>query len=137
MDLFPHPCVITDSWSTDSCLYVIVDGQQLCKAAIAGDCKGIEKLLKQGADINQTNEFKFSALMLAASNAHGATVRFLLENRADVKQVDQFGACALFNAAVRGYWDIYHQLLNAGADSSRVVKRLSISQWAEKKRADP
>ncbi|MCX6774222.1 MAG: ankyrin repeat domain-containing protein, partial [Candidatus Micrarchaeota archaeon] len=56
----------------------------LLDAALIGNVKRVERLLKAGADVNTKYKKGWTALMYAAGNGHSETTKILIENGADV-----------------------------------------------------
>ena len=55
----------------------------LMRAALKGQVDEVRRLLKEGADVNQTIDLDFSALMVAASLGHLDVIKVLLDAGAD------------------------------------------------------
>jgi hypothetical protein len=73
-------------------------------------------LLAAGVKVNARDPASKTALMAAAVNGYGETVKVLLAAGADVNLRDEHGETALMNAAFNGYVDILDLLVTAGAD---------------------
>ena len=58
----------------------------------------VELEIKSGANVNQENDYGYTALMFAASNGNLKMVEFLIENGANVNQVNAHGQTALILA---------------------------------------
>ena len=71
----------------------------------------VQTMVEAGADIEATTGQGESALLLAASEGHSATVEVLLAAGADVEVSTPRGRTALSNAAFRGHTDVVRQLL--------------------------
>jgi ankyrin repeat protein len=84
------------------------------EAVLAGDHGGVERLLRQGADVNARDEHGTSALMLATVVADLRLVQTLIDHGADVNAKNQAGATALMWAVGDG--DKVKALLARGAD---------------------
>ena len=68
----------------------------LLAAATNGDVKEIRRLLRNGENPNQADEYDgITALMCAAENGHSEAAKVLLENKADPNQADKIGAMPL------------------------------------------
>jgi hypothetical protein len=154
--------VLTVYWIIDQ-----VSGQQkkespLIQAVLDGDLKKARKLIAGGANVDQTNEYGYSALYLAAqgdekmtqlllhsgadANARSsstplqgaaqrgnlATVRILLAAGARIEDTDGSGWTPLFSAALAGKLDVIEELLAAGAN----VNTRSSSGWTALKEAE-
>ncbi len=87
------------------------------------DIDTVEKAIKEGADVNITDEIIFgdegkgnTALMMAASNGHIDITKLLLKAKADVNKQNDDGVTALMMASSEGYLDIVQELINGNAD---------------------
>jgi uncharacterized protein len=93
----------------------------LMRAALDGQTKQVEALLRKGTDVNAQNRQGRTALMFAIINLHAATVKKLLEFDADVNvQADGCGCTPLTLAACSGDIGITRALLRGGADARKV-----------------
>ena len=63
---------------------VLSTNPPLIEAAKKGDVALVSQILEQGADINQTDEYGWNALRIAALNGHEAIVKHLVEKGADI-----------------------------------------------------
>ena len=88
----------------------------LVAAAEAGASAAVEKLLKDGADVNQKNDAGQTALMVAADSGDKEMVDDLLAAGADVKAADAEGVRSLHFAAHKGRTSIVELLLSKGAE---------------------
>ncbi|RAL26222.1 ankyrin repeat domain-containing protein [Thermoflavimicrobium daqui] len=75
-----------------------------------------ELLIRLGAELNRTNDFKETPLMTAVWDERVDVVAFLLEQGADVHHQDRDGNSALHIAAALGNEKLVQLLLGAGAD---------------------
>lgn len=87
----------------------------LTAAARDGDTDAVQKLLQQGADVNEQTEDGWTALMRAADEGHTEIVQILLEAGARVDAKRKTGETALM-AASRGNAEVVQILIKAGAD---------------------
>lgn len=78
-----------------------------------------EMLVNEGADVNQWNEKRPYALLLAAQKGHEAATRFLLERGAD----DESKSMSLIPAAHFGHIGVVRVLLEFGADQNYSNKK--------------
>lgn len=91
-------------------------------AAGLGQMEKVQKLLKQGADINSRAPSAGNvpaggtALMLAAARNHLDMVKFLISKGAKVNLADKGGGTALIYSVWKGHKDIVAHLLEKDAD---------------------
>ncbi len=92
--------------------------------ALNGHLEVTSALLAKEADVNQTNNSEWSALMCASSNGHSAVASELLAKGANVNHTDKHnGFSALIWAAYKGHPEVVKQLLNSGANKDVKSKR--------------
>lgn len=92
------------------------DPGALVAAAEAGSSAAVEKLLADGADVNQKNDSGQTALIVAVDAGDEDMVKDLVAAEADVNAADADGIRALHFAAHKGRASIMELLLNKGAD---------------------
>jgi ankyrin repeat protein len=85
-------------------------------AASFGLTEIIQLLLGKGANVNEKDEYGWTALHRATENGHLAAVQLLLEKSADVKANANYGGTALHRAAKNGHEAVARLLLEKGAD---------------------
>lgn len=85
-------------------------------AAKRGHLSVLEKLLKQGADVdvNTKDNFGETALHLAAKNGYLPLTEKLISGGADVKLTNKLGKTALHLAAKNGHFSVVEKLLENG-----------------------
>jgi len=88
----------------------------LIKASQAGDSLAVQKLIDQGANINEPDDSGYTPLMHAVWSGNIDTVKVLLNKGANVNASDKSGYTSLFWAASYGYSDIAGLLISRGAD---------------------
>ena len=90
--------------------------QPLLDACDQGDIVKVQKLLADGADVNQCDDKHTTALIVASYRGHTEIVKLLLASHAnpDIQGFD--GVTALICAAYCGYRDIAKLLIDAHAD---------------------
>lgn len=88
----------------------------LVTAAYEGKTEKVQELIAAGADVNQPDYRKCTAVYMAALGGHTEIVRMLLAAGANVNVIDQFGNMPLSSAASFGHIEIVNLLLAAGAD---------------------
>ncbi|MFH1112809.1 MAG: ankyrin repeat domain-containing protein [Pseudomonadota bacterium] len=85
----------------------------LADAATLGDLEEVERLIREGSDVNEkacTDEN--TPLMRASRHGHVAVVKMLLDSGADVYAQSQTGTTALTAAAAKGNVRVLEMLLN-------------------------
>jgi len=80
-------------------------------AASKGDVQTVQRLLKDGADVNDKDIEGRTPLYYAVSNGHIDIVNTLLKNGADITQVTNKGNTPLHTATSKGYKEIIEVLL--------------------------
>ena len=81
------------------------------------DIKKIKELIDMGADVNATDRFGATLLMVASFWGHKEVADLLVENKADVNLCNDYGTTALMNTCKKGYTEIAKLLINKGADT--------------------
>ena len=87
------------------------DGEDLLKAAFAGDLVQVRTLLEKGADIDHQNRAGATALYGASQNGHERIVQALLAEGAEIDHQTKNGATALLIASQNGHEEIVQALL--------------------------
>jgi hypothetical protein len=91
------------------------DGALLFTAAMYATAPMLEYLLSQHVDVNATNDYAATALMVAASVNRSEIVRFLLKHGANPGARDRDGGSALSYSLACGYTESARVLLDGGA----------------------
>jgi len=99
--------------------------KELFKAVKEGDTAKLERLLKEGADVNVKDDYGRTPLHVAAEKGEVEIVKLLLEKGADVNVKNNNGQTPLHYAASGGYTEIVKLLLERGADVN--VKNKNVS----------
>ena len=86
-------------------------------AALRGETKSIEMMLKLGADVNASDEQGKTPLHDACLKGHSETVRLLLDHGANIGARDKSGATPLHDAALGGEPATIKLLLDRKADA--------------------
>src|SRR3990167_1684038 len=93
--------------------------EDLLAAAENGDSAGVEAAITAGADINDTDVYKPTALMGAAMEAHTDVVRLLLGRGAYI-DANVNGRVVLIEAIQKGHIDIVRLLIDRSANVNEV-----------------
>jgi len=89
----------------------------LWKAAELGVLPAVEKLIQEGADVNERVGFsEMTPLMFAARGGHADVVERLIREGADVHATDKYGDRAVHFAAATGSVPVLEILVAHGAD---------------------
>lgn len=91
-------------------------GHPLLNAAYRGDVRTVDRLLREGIDVNTVGPYGHTALILAAYNPDTEIVAFLLEHGANVNAKDDAGMTPLHCAGYKGNVAVARLLLTGGAD---------------------
>ncbi|KAG8457834.1 hypothetical protein KFE25_005103 [Diacronema lutheri] len=88
-----------------------------CATGRLGEALG---LLRDGADVDQTNDEDLTPLMLASTEGHAHCVRALLGAAADVNRAtEEHGSTALMLASIGGHVECLRVLLGGGAAANQ------------------
>lgn len=89
---------------------------KLRRAARNGNIKKVERLIDQGADVNDLNKSGDTALMMAAEDGQGDVCELLIAKGVDVNAQNKSGETALMKAAYFGHRKVCELLIAKGAD---------------------
>jgi ankyrin repeat protein len=99
-----------DDLSPEELLFISIENNYI---------KGVEKVLKLGADINYKYKYGWTPLLFATMKGHKDIVEFLIENGADINvKYGADGNTPLLFATRCEYKDIVEILLKNGADTN-------------------
>jgi ankyrin repeat protein len=88
-----------------------------------GDLREVQRLVKEGADVNSKDIYGGTPLMIAAGTGNLEIVRLLLDNGADINATrDGSDATALMNAVKGSNVEVVKLLIEKGADVNTVVE---------------
>lgn len=91
-------------------------GDEIRRAASAGDAAKVRQLLAAGADVNAANAYGGTALAFACDKGRTEVVKVLLENGANLETQDRFyKSKPLAWAVIKGHTEIARLLLEHGA----------------------
>ena len=114
-------------------LTILVSGctglTSLNESILLGENSTAQKLIENGADVNEKDDIGFTPLCLAASKGQIGTVKLLLDKGANVNLKTNDGSTALVAAAAGGYSEIVRLLLEKGAKVNEGGKLLYQSGW--------
>ena len=94
----------------------------LCTAAFNGDYKECERLIQEGADINEADAEGESPLKLAVWEGHLDVIHLLCFHGANVNQEDRHGDTPLYKAVAQGNLGVVQLFCEKGADVNRIDK---------------
>ena len=89
----------------------------LLKAVEAGQLSDVTSLLGKGANVNATDDFDRTPLMMSALGGHGPIAQALIEAGADLNATAKYGQTALEFAEDQGNSEVVSMLKAAGARS--------------------
>ena len=88
----------------------------LYQAARVGDLKRVQELVEKGADMEKTDSYSWTPLLIASRHDNLEVVQHLLEQGANVDKANDGGYTPLHWAASRGQLEIAKLLMLYGAD---------------------
>jgi hypothetical protein len=99
---------------TASC--ATVPKNPLIEASTKGDASTVQKLISEGANVNEADSSGYTPLIRAIWSGKTETVKVLLSRGADINAKDKNGSTPLLHAINYGYLDIAKILIDKGAD---------------------
>jgi hypothetical protein len=96
------------------------DPRPLHTAAYIGDTAGIDRLVREGAEVNAVDEYGNTPLHLAAAKGHAEAVEALARAGAELTAVNKAGDTPLDRAAREGHAEAVEALARAGAEVNAV-----------------
>ena len=114
----PSPNAILDA----DCISAMPAHGALEDAAHSGDAARVGELLAAGADVDETDEYGRTALMLASRKVHAPVTRQLIEVAADLEKTGGDGWTALMWPRYREHAPVVRLLIEAGADLDKADK---------------
>ncbi|MCF6354102.1 MAG: ankyrin repeat domain-containing protein [Candidatus Polarisedimenticolaceae bacterium] len=99
-----------------------------------GDIAQIERHIKWGADLNQTNPDGSTPLHVAAKAGRWVVVKLLLKHGADINILDGEGHTPLYNAVMAGRTQVAEMLIKHGAklDSNQLLQEAVSNQIVDR-----
>ncbi|XP_050400360.1 ankyrin repeat family A protein 2 isoform X2 [Patella vulgata] len=94
----------------------IIQNMSIHQMAAQGELVLLQQEIKDGCDMNKTDESGFTALLWACANGQMSSVEYLLQNGADINLIGNHGENALLLSSCYGYSDIMLELLKLGMD---------------------
>mmetsp|Transcript_55864 Transcript_55864/g.103415 ORF Transcript_55864/g.103415 Transcript_55864/m.103415 type:complete len:188 (-) Transcript_55864:22-585(-) len=94
----------------------------LMEAAHLGDVEALQKLLKDGTDINAQDDYGWTALRYAVRSDRYIAAEALVDAGADLNMPSSSGRTPLMSAAANGLDDMVRLLVKSGADLSATNK---------------
>ena len=92
-------------------------GQKMLNETSQGNVREVKRLISRGVDVNTTNRYGVTPLMVACLCNWPEVVKVLLEEGADTELRESFFGCtALMFACMSGGWDSVELLLDHDAD---------------------
>lgn len=118
-----HFCATSPKLSALLVKHTDVTGTSLLQvAATFNSLQVVRYILNLGADVNQVNNYNWSALMLAAFYGHSDVVKHLLIIPSiNVDLSNSYGITALMMAVQQSHLDVAYLLLKAGANVSCTI----------------
>ncbi|HVW99183.1 MAG TPA: ankyrin repeat domain-containing protein [Candidatus Babeliaceae bacterium] len=93
----------------------IPDNELILSAVFEGDYYEVQRLIKEGANVNGYDDWGRTPLSIACSEGLDCLVKYLLEHGANANTWDAMGYTPLHWAASEGCYEIAKMLLEKGA----------------------
>lgn len=94
-------------------------GRQLRRAADDGDLVEVERLIREGVNVEAADSDGFTALLWASMKGHKDIVELLLASGAQPDKENTYGRTALLCASASGHKDVVEVLLASGAQPDK------------------
>ncbi len=101
----------------------ILKDQTLMKAADKGSEILVELLIDNGAQVDEANRYRCTALMCAVARGHKRIVELLLDHGASIDAVDSDNYTALMHAAEKGHKEIVQLLVDHAANNVNAASK--------------
>ena len=86
------------------------------EAAEKNELARVRTQILEGQDVNATDAYRNTAVMLASMNGHVGVARFLIAHKADLSATDEYGNTALMLASQNGHDEVAKTLIEKGAN---------------------
>lgn len=96
--------------------------QSFLYAAVDGDVKKIDRMLRDGMPVDVSDGYDCTALDYAAMHNRTDVIKHLIDQGADVNRQDRVKETPLHNAARNNYTKVTRLLLNNGVDINLEIK---------------
>lgn len=78
-------------------------GMKLHRAALTGDTRAIQQLIKSGVSVDTKDDYQYTPLHQAAANGHTPAVQLLIAHGASVNATGDLQATPLYLATLGGH----------------------------------
>ena len=95
---------------------VFASTEDLIAYSAAGDVPNVQRLIKEGTNVNDADDNGTTPLYMASQEGHHETVKLLLDADADVNAADSNGFTPLLVASLQGHHETVKLLLDAKAN---------------------
>lgn len=94
--------------------------EYLIKYTLTGNIDQVKRLLDLGANIEATDKFRNTPLIIASGSGYLDIVKLLLKNKANIETRNSTGNTPLYVAATNGYLNILKELFYNGANINNI-----------------